>query len=677
MQIKENVIIARISTGLANQMYEIASAYALARELNRELILDISSCCFSAWGYLGDYFNIPSYRKMICVKDVNIQQSHTNPDRMPPGLKSQVSIWLETEWENYIHYKKLEEAFSLETDRPIYLCGYFFDRHSYYEKYWEDIKQLFTLKEDFREIKKFKELIDGKISVGVHIRRGDMLFAEWATVMKDDYYRSAIEYCRKQYRDCIFCVFSDDIEYAKKLLGQDSSIYYVHFNGYDDVALIEFFCLSLCNHRILSNSSTFSRLADELNGYKEGHFFVQATAKGKTELKNHIKRYINEIIKKQPKKRRIIIDKYDIARYSRKYKADGISNIEQYRERMEKVLTTEVTADNAKFILDEICRLSLNTYQGGVDFDLEILFQKFLAQIQYGEFQYALQSCVKLYEKYRDNELFKESLVIALREIGADKEAIVESISLSVDKYQDERLQTVMTDKELRPRLSLPKKKFLIIPSMAMAPSSVITGLFELGMALFHLGHDVSFVFEPINKEEKEWLKNSEHLVNRNGADLGCKWYDIEEVRKKGISSFYQTYGKDDLIVISRKDDFYLKEHPNIKYVFIDFTDPKDSESVESDKIPEKEINNMYRMADLVLTQNKTLQYVSNTVIWEDNGLQEEYWLCGQKWESGYEHRISSRIIDMMAVLIETIRERWFTGGEDEKLFNKGFEVVK
>lgn len=670
MQIKENVIIARISTGLANQMYEIAAAYALARELNRELILDISSCCFSAWGYLGDYFNIPSFQKMICVKNVNIQQSHTNPDRMPPGIKSQVSIWLETEQENYIHYKKLEEASGLESDGPIYLCGYFFDRHMYYEKYWADIKQLFTLKEDIREIRQFKKLINGKVSVGVHIRRGDMLFADWAIAMKDDYYRAAVEYCRSQYGDCIFCVFSDDIDYAKQLLGQDSSIYYVHFNGYDDVALIEFICLSLCNHRILSNSSTFSRLADELNEYKEGHFFVQATAKGKTEFKNHVKRYINETIKKLPKKRRIIIDKYDIARYARRYKADGTSNIERYKERLEQVLNTEVTSDNAESILEEICSLSLNTYQSNADLELGILFQKFLAQIQCGEFHFALQACVKLYGRYRINEVFKRNLIIALCGIGADREAIVESLSLSGDGYEDDRLRTVMTDRELRPRLSLPKKQFLIIPSMRMAPSSVITGLFELGMALFHLGHDVTFVFEPNNEEEKEWVRSSRHLWNRNGADLGCKWYDMEEVRKKGIDSFYQAYGRDDLIVISRKKDFYLNGYPNIKYVFVDFTDPKDSESAEAYRIPKEEIRHMYQRADLVLTQDKELKCVSDAVVWDDSGSQEEYWLCGQQWESGYEHRISDRTIDMLAVLIETIRGRWFTGGEDEKLFN-------
>lgn len=670
MQIKDNVIIARISTGLANQMYEIAAAYALSRELNRELILDISSCCFSAWGYLGDYFNIPLYKKMICMKDVNIQQSHTNPDRMPPGIKSQVSIWLETEQENYIHYKNLEEASGLESDYPIYLCGYFFDRHRYYEKYWADIKQLFTLREDTREIRQFKKLIDGKVSVGVHIRRGDMLFADWAIAMKDDYYRAAMEYCRSEYGDCIFCVFSDDIEYAKQLLGQDSSIYYVHFNGYDDVALIEFICLSLCNHRILSNSSTFSRLADELNEYKEGHFFVQATAKGKTEFKNHVRRYINENIKNLPPKRRIIIDKYDIAKYGRRYKADRTSNIERYKERLEQVLNMEVTCDNAEFILDEICGLSLNTYQSSTDLESRILFQKFLAQIQCGEFHFALQASVKLYARYRTDEIFKKNLMIALCGIGANREAIVESLSLSGDRYEDDRLRTVMNDRELRPRLSLPKKQFLIIPSMGMAPSSVITGLFELGMALFHLGHDVSFVFEPVNEEEKEWVKNSGHLVNRNGADLGCKWYDMEEVRKSGIDSFYQSYGSADLIVISRKEDFYIQGYPNIKYVFIDFTDSKDSESAEAYKIPEEDISHMYQRADLVLTQDKKLECVSDVVTWEDSGLQEEYWLCGQQWESGYEHRISDRTIDMLTVLLETIRERWFTGGEDEKLFN-------
>ena len=196
-----------------------------------------------------------------------------DPKDLPPQLKREVEIWVE-DGKQYVKYKGLAQLCDMDRPDIIYLCGYFSDRKKYFDKYWEEIKHIFTLKHPHREVEKFKRLIRGKTSVGVHIRRGDMLLADFATAMKDDYYRASAAYCREKYENCIFCVFSDDITFAKQLLGQDSSVYYVHFYGYDDAALLEFICLSLCNHRILSNSSTFSKLADELNTNEEGAFFL-------------------------------------------------------------------------------------------------------------------------------------------------------------------------------------------------------------------------------------------------------------------------------------------------------------------------------------------------------------------------------------------------------------------
>lgn len=629
-----NTIIVRLSAGLANQMYEFAAAYALSRELRKELIVDISSCYVSAWGYLLDYFNIPSCKKLICMQNGDPSLVHSNPEGLPLQLKKEVNIWVE-DGNQYIRYEGLDKLQDMDRADIIYLCGYFFNRERYFDKYWGEIRHNFTLKYKFREIEKFKELIDGKTSVGVHIRRGDMLLADFATAMKDEYYRAAIAYCRKKYKNCIFCVFSDDIEFAKRLLGQDSTVYYVHFYGYDDAALLEFMCLSLCNHRILSNSSTFSRLADELNMSEEGHFFVQATATGWRELRNH---FLREKIEKQCGKqldRRIIIDKYDIKKFAKKYVADNIPNMSDYAGRIEKILSLEITEDNAEFVLNEIAELSLNTYECNESLESAILLKKFIALVNHREFHMALQASMKLYGKYRGDAEFKKHLVTALNALGAAKEAAIESVS-----HTREHL----------------KKHFVIVPGIKIQPSGYLTGLAELGVALYHMGYDVSLVFTPLDESENYYLQKNEYMVNRNGANMGCRQYDLRKVKRKGINYFYQSFENEELVVISRDPDFFDRHIEHITYVFPDYSDVRDVEIAEVKNVSSDLMQKLYDWADLILTKDKKKADLPKAVLWEDEGCKDEYWVCEGMWELGYEHRLSERIIGMSGALLDALQ---------------------
>ena len=60
------MIICRIAGGTANQILQFAAAYALARELRQELLLDISRTTIQPNGYVLDSFCISQYKKLIC-----------------------------------------------------------------------------------------------------------------------------------------------------------------------------------------------------------------------------------------------------------------------------------------------------------------------------------------------------------------------------------------------------------------------------------------------------------------------------------------------------------------------------------------------------------------------------------------------------------------------------------
>ena len=123
---------------------------------------------------------------------------------------------------------------------------------------WEytDILQ----KQAIESMNKIKNKLGDKPIVSIHFRRGDYLdsqFSDAFCILNQDYYLKAITQNFTPIKDYNFLVFSNDIEYAKSVLGGDN-IWFVEPKGHiqstssekEDVAL-----MSLCDHHIISNSS--------------------------------------------------------------------------------------------------------------------------------------------------------------------------------------------------------------------------------------------------------------------------------------------------------------------------------------------------------------------------------------------------------------------------------------
>lgn len=91
----------------------------------------------------------------------------------------------------------------------------------------------------------------------LHFRRTDYLLPknQFLNIMTEQYYDSAIKHMRERYKDIIFYVFSDDIEYVKnKFKGQEDIFKIVDWNR-DDAGVYDLQLMSLCHHNICANSS--------------------------------------------------------------------------------------------------------------------------------------------------------------------------------------------------------------------------------------------------------------------------------------------------------------------------------------------------------------------------------------------------------------------------------------
>lgn len=139
-----------------------------------------------------------------------------------------------------------------------------------HEGYWQDKKYI-----DFQGIKYKKivlshqnhsilDRIKSCESIAIHVRKGDyVLYPEiFGGICTREYYYNSIKYVKSKIRNCVFFVFSDDIDYAKELL-ENEKIIIVDWNRGKD-SFFDMFLMSHCRYMILANS-TFSYWAAILN----------------------------------------------------------------------------------------------------------------------------------------------------------------------------------------------------------------------------------------------------------------------------------------------------------------------------------------------------------------------------------------------------------------------------
>lgn len=98
-----------------------------------------------------------------------------------------------------------------------------------------------------------------KPTVSIHLRRGDYLLPHHSFCELDsNYYIKAITDNFTPAKDYNFIVFSNDIEYAKQMLGGDN-VWFVGAQGentqYSDSECEDMTLMSMCDHNIIANSS--------------------------------------------------------------------------------------------------------------------------------------------------------------------------------------------------------------------------------------------------------------------------------------------------------------------------------------------------------------------------------------------------------------------------------------
>jgi len=258
------MIIAKITSGLGNQLFQYAISRDLARHAKTDLKLDISeysSSSFRAYGL--KYFNIPQ----TIASAEEVREFYISDKRRPASLGNKI-------WRNLInnifialiHKKIYLTRRTLPLIMPLLLVISKYLDVIYIECYWQgeeyfrgvesSLRGEMTIRKEFDNIPEdILHSIDSVNSVAIHIRRGDYTSYQPLVLLPLDYYRKAVEKINNLCENPHFFIFSDDINLAKKNLGwlpSHATFVGGHTKDYQDLML-----MSRCKHNIIANS-TFS-----------------------------------------------------------------------------------------------------------------------------------------------------------------------------------------------------------------------------------------------------------------------------------------------------------------------------------------------------------------------------------------------------------------------------------
>lgn len=270
------MLIARITGGIGNQLFQYAFVRSLSIKFNKKFKLDLS------WYRDYDKYEKPkdpnaATKREYLLDKFNIKENLLNPIYLSISFRLNNSSTLKKLINfrplNYFSFNTVVEAdFTLNEIKSmnnVYLAGVW-QKSDLFDEFDNLIKEEFTLKNKLSaENNILLKNIKSTNSIAIHIRRGDLLSRPVAVAVQPSsskkYYYNAINKIKEKVENPEIFIFSDDIKWVKNNYKFDIPTNYID-NGGPDYEHFNLMCN--CQHQIIANS-TFSWWAAWLNNYQK------------------------------------------------------------------------------------------------------------------------------------------------------------------------------------------------------------------------------------------------------------------------------------------------------------------------------------------------------------------------------------------------------------------------
>lgn len=228
--------------GLASQIQQYASLFAVAKENNKEIIF-AESMKSNGVGF--------QFSKILDI-----------PIRFEPD--SFFTNFTKFEHNGYLMVDS--SCFLLDPNLNYNMTGRFDLFHYWYPKYKDTILSWewnsVYLEKAQSKLTSLKE--GGKELVSLHVRRGDYLLPKHNhyCILGLDYYNEAIQYFMSDIEKYHFVIFSNDIDWCKENLIEGDIVTFIEPGAEDygwsapsETGIQDLILMSLCDHNIIGNSS--------------------------------------------------------------------------------------------------------------------------------------------------------------------------------------------------------------------------------------------------------------------------------------------------------------------------------------------------------------------------------------------------------------------------------------
>ena len=253
------MIIVTLDGSFGNQLRLFILGYIIAQECKQDLILDASA---SYNAYIDSInLNLAGVKyKTVIYKRAKAKYLKQNKEKIE-YIDSKEKL-LKLFDEKDIYSNKVCWLLATETlFIPVMLV-----KKELFGKYQRDIQEMINIPQ--LDYLKEKLAENNDVKVAVHVRRKSLQQMRGKIYVTEEsenlYFQAAIEYYREKFKNVEFYIFSDELEDVKRFLGYADDIHYIHFVGGVLGDLMEFFMMSMCDHRIMSFHSSFSWLASYL-----------------------------------------------------------------------------------------------------------------------------------------------------------------------------------------------------------------------------------------------------------------------------------------------------------------------------------------------------------------------------------------------------------------------------
>lgn len=411
------------------------------------------------------------------------------------------------------------------SDRNIYLVGETFPLP---EEELENVKNIFrTMNHEFLDF--FKKRTEGIVSVAVHVRRTD--FIPLGCGNEYAYYDAAIHYVIQRIPNAEFFFFSDDIANVKESLGVADNYHYVNLPGGFTTDIVEMLCMSVCNHRIMTERSGYSKWAARLNTDEAAMNLVFS----EEETGHHIRNCIN--ISKQ------MVEDYFLNKEEKNQNSEGKRVV---KEILETLLCDDTDVDDAMCKLCEIC-FDCGELTKEEKSLLYLCYESLL--IQKEDFIAAEQAVLKHLEFAPDSVEANCNMAVVKKVLGKDMAAYMfasrvcwESLDEAYMKFFFDSFSEDEAFDYFKKLCTIPRMHFILCP---VSPAHFyVKQSMSMAIILKQLGHEVSVLSaNPMRGNfPAGWMENDivRYLMNSVGEiDLSyqhhVKIYPFLEVKDMKI----------------------------------------------------------------------------------------------------------------------------------------------